>query len=102
MLLINNVEQYCVKSGSRRGGETALLKQLMESFSQMDDPRCAYKVEHNLLEILVMAFCGVIANAESWEDIAHYMPRVRRHGSGAFSRFITAFLPMTPFVASLC
>ena len=49
-----------------------MLTQLMEAFSQIDDPRCAYKVEHNLLEILVMAICGVIANAESWEDIALY------------------------------
>jgi predicted transposase YbfD/YdcC len=44
----------------------------MEAFAQIDDPRCEYKVEHNLLEILVMAICGVIANAESWEDIALY------------------------------
>ena len=64
--------QKCTKPSSRRGGETALLKQLMEAFSPIDDPRCEYKVEHNVLEILVMAICGVMATAESWEDIALY------------------------------
>jgi predicted transposase YbfD/YdcC len=49
-----------------------LLEQLIDAFSQIDDPRCDYKVEHNLLEILIMAICGVIACAESWEDIAQY------------------------------
>jgi len=49
-----------------------LLEQLIEAFSEIDDPRCDYKVEYNLLEILIMAICGVIACAESWEDIALY------------------------------
>jgi DDE_Tnp_1-associated len=53
-------------------GVTTLLDQLIEAFSEIDDPRCDYKVEHNLLEILIMAICGVIACAESWEDIALY------------------------------
>jgi len=53
-------------------GGTILLKQLVDAFSEIDDPRCAYKVEHNLLEILLMATCGVIAGAESWEDIVLY------------------------------
>jgi predicted transposase YbfD/YdcC len=44
----------------------------MDALSQIDDSRCDYKVEHNLLEILVMAICAVIACAESWEDIALY------------------------------
>jgi hypothetical protein len=44
-------------------GVTTLLDQLIEAFSEMDDPRCDYKVEHNLLEILIMAICGVIACA---------------------------------------
>ena len=53
-------------------GVTTLLEQLIDAFSEIDDPRCDYKVEHNLLEILIMAICGVIACAESWEDIALY------------------------------
>ena len=53
-------------------GVTTLLEQLIDAFAEIDDPRCDYKVEHNLLEILIMAICGVIACAESWEDIAQY------------------------------
>jgi hypothetical protein len=49
-----------------------LLNHLIDAFSRLDDPRCTSKVEHNLLEILIMAICGVIAGAESWEDIALY------------------------------
>ena len=49
-----------------------MLNHLIDAFSRLDDPRCASKVEHNLLEILIMAICGVIAGAESWEDIALY------------------------------
>ena len=49
-----------------------MLDHLIDAFSQIDDPRCDYKVEHNLLEILIMAICGVLAGAESWEDIALY------------------------------
>ncbi|MBA3822488.1 MAG: ISAs1 family transposase, partial [Ktedonobacterales bacterium] len=49
-----------------------MLKHLIAAFTKIDDPRCASKVEHDLLEILIMAICGVIAGAESWEDIALY------------------------------
>lgn len=49
-----------------------MLNELLVSFSELEDPRCDYKVEHNLLDILVITICAVIACAESWEDIALY------------------------------
>jgi hypothetical protein len=49
-----------------------LITQLIEHFSELDDPRCPGKVEHRLIDILVIAVCTVIACAESWEDIALY------------------------------
>jgi predicted transposase YbfD/YdcC len=49
-----------------------LLPELLDAFSELDDPRCDYKVEHNLLDILVMTICAVIGCAESWEDIELY------------------------------
>ena len=49
-----------------------MLSELLDSFSELEDPRCDYKVEHNLLDILVITICAVIACAESWEDIALY------------------------------
>jgi hypothetical protein len=48
------------------------VKKLVEEFSALEDPRCGGKVEHRLIDILVIAICAVIAGAESWEDIALY------------------------------
>jgi len=41
-------------------------------FSGINDPRCAGKVEHRLMDVLVIAVCATIAGAESWEDMALY------------------------------
>ena len=49
-----------------------LIDQLIARSSELEDPRCAGKVEHRLIDILVIAICAVIACAESWEDIALY------------------------------
>ncbi|WP_207203984.1 transposase family protein [Pseudomonas sp. TH31] len=47
-------------------------EKLLEHFSGMESPRCAGKVEHRLLDILGIAVCATIAEAESWEDMALY------------------------------
>ena len=49
-----------------------MLEALIAEFTLIEDPRCAWKVEHRLLDILVIAVCAVIAQAESFEDIALY------------------------------
>ena len=49
-----------------------MIDKLVEHFSELEDPRCPGKVEHRLIDILVIAVCAVIACAESWEDIALY------------------------------
>jgi hypothetical protein len=48
------------------------MEKLIGHLSELDDPRCPGKVEHRLIDILVIAVCAVIACAESWEDIALY------------------------------
>jgi predicted transposase YbfD/YdcC len=48
------------------------VRNLVEEFSALEDPRCGGKVEHRLIDILIIAVCAVIAGAESWEDIALY------------------------------
>jgi predicted transposase YbfD/YdcC len=48
------------------------MEKLIEHLSELDDPRCPGKVEHRLIDLLVIAVCAVIACAESWEDIALY------------------------------
>lgn len=41
-------------------------------FETIRDPRQAWKVEHNLLEIIVMTICAVISGCEHWEDIVDF------------------------------
>src|SRR3954453_5986222 len=48
------------------------VEKLVEHFSALEDPRCTGKVEHRLIDILVIAVCAVIVCAESWDDIALY------------------------------
>jgi len=48
------------------------VRRLVEEFSALTDPRCGGKVEHRLIDILVIAVCAVISGAESWEDMALY------------------------------
>src|SRR3978361_1493840 len=48
------------------------IETLAQYFSTVEDPRCSGKVEHRLIDVLVIAVCAVIACAESWDDIALY------------------------------
>jgi hypothetical protein len=48
------------------------VRTLVEEFTALEDPRCGGKIEHRLIDILVIAVCAMIAGAESWEDIALY------------------------------
>src|SRR5215210_6144948 len=49
-----------------------MLEALISEFGSIEDPRCARRVEHKLIDILVIAVCAVIGEAESFEDIALY------------------------------
>ena len=60
-----------------------MLEALITKFAPIEDPRCEWKVEHRLLDILVIAVCAVIGEAESFEDIALY-GRCKREWLGRF------------------
>lgn len=45
---------------------------LFEHFSNLDDPRVDYLVEHRLLDIIGLTICAVICRADSWVDIELY------------------------------
>ena len=65
------------------------IENLAQYFSTIEDPRCSGKVEHRLIDILVIAVCAVIACAESWDDIAPVWPQqagVAQDLSGAAKR----------------
>jgi predicted transposase YbfD/YdcC len=49
-----------------------MLEALIAQLETIEDPRCAWKVEHRLLDILVIAVCAVLGEAESFEDVALY------------------------------
>ena len=42
---------------------------LMEHFSSLEDPRRAQGRRHNLLDIVAMTICAVVAGAEGWDDV---------------------------------
>ena len=50
---------------------------MKEHFESISDPRQTWKVEYNLLEIIVMTICAVISGCEYWEDIVDFC-RVKR------------------------
>jgi len=45
---------------------------LVSYFDNLDDPRIERAKRHKLVDILVIAVCAVIANANGWEDIATF------------------------------
>jgi predicted transposase YbfD/YdcC len=49
-----------------------MIEGLVEQFTTLEDPRCPSKIEHQLVDILVIAVCAVVAEAETFEDIALY------------------------------
>lgn len=49
-----------------------MIEGLVEQFTTLEDPRCPSKIEHRLVDILVIAVCAIVAEAETFEDIALY------------------------------
>ena len=45
---------------------------MKKHFERITDPRQSWKIEHNLLEIVVMTICAVISGHEYWEDIVDF------------------------------
>ena len=45
---------------------------IAEHFGRLTDPRMEERVEHRLLDIIVIAICGVICGADSWVEIEEF------------------------------
>lgn len=45
---------------------------LMETFTELQDPRTGPAQRHNLLEMIIMALCAVLCGADNWVDIAEW------------------------------
>ena len=52
--------------------ETESKLRLMDVFVGLHDPRQARKVEHDLVEMLVVAVCAVLAGADDFVEIEEW------------------------------
>ena len=68
-----------------------MLEALISQFAQIEDPRCDWRVEHKLIDVLVIAVCAVIGEAESFEDIARCTAAASVTGCSASSSCRAAF-----------
>jgi hypothetical protein len=59
-------------SRSAQRGTSGMIESLAACFTGLEDPRVTRRCDHQLVDILVIAVCAVIACAESWEDIELY------------------------------
>jgi predicted transposase YbfD/YdcC len=63
---------------------TTTLGAIKKHFRLLKDPRVVGRTRHLLLDIIVMALCGVIANCDDWPDIALFA----RQRESWFRRFL--------------
>lgn len=52
--------------------ETYPVMSIAEHFGRLTDPRMEERVEHWLLDMIVIAICGVICGADSWVEIEEF------------------------------
>lgn len=56
----------------------AVLRRFVRLFREVDDSRLDGMVEYPLVEILLIVFLAVLANASTWADIAHFAQSKKR------------------------
>jgi predicted transposase YbfD/YdcC len=64
---------------------TARVSSIRKHFRALKDPRVAGRTRHRLLDLIVLALCGVIANCDDWPDIALFAQK----REAWFRRFLT-------------
>ncbi len=63
---------------------TPSVASIKKHFRRLHDPRVVGRSTHLLIDLLVMALCGVIANCDDWPDIALFA----RQRESWFRRFL--------------
>jgi predicted transposase YbfD/YdcC len=53
-------------------GIPSALTSLETHFEKLEDPRCANRIEHLLIDIILITICAVICGAEDWGEVAEY------------------------------
>ena len=57
---------------------------LIDHFGELKDPRIERNKLHKLIDILTIAICAVICNADTWEDIEEFA----KSKEGWFRKFL--------------
>src|SRR5947209_1232705 len=63
---------------------TPSVASIKKHFRRLHDPRVRGRTKHLLVDLLVLALCGVIANCDDWPDIALFA----RQREAWFKRFL--------------
>src|SRR5580704_4132094 len=63
---------------------TPRLGSIRKHFRSLKDPRVVGRARHRLIDLVVLAICGVIANCDDWPDIALFA----RKRASWFKRFL--------------
>jgi len=45
---------------------------ILEHFAEVQDPRVEYLVDHQLIDIITIALCAVIAGADNWTEVTEF------------------------------
>lgn len=48
------------------------LSSLKQRFETIDDPRAVYRIQHQLVDRVMIAICAIICGADSWVEIEQY------------------------------
>jgi predicted transposase YbfD/YdcC len=90
---------------------TTRLGSIRKHFRPLRDPRVVGRTRHRLIDIIVLAICGVIANCDDWPDIALFAQKreawFRRFlalpgGVPAHDTFERVFAALDPRVFERC
>jgi predicted transposase YbfD/YdcC len=86
---------------------------LQKHFEAISDPREKHKIKHNLLEIVIMTICAVVAGCDAWYQIFHYCETKKpwlkktlklklKHGIPSHDTFERVFSLIDPKEMELC
>ena len=69
---------------------------IINSFSQITDPRTGNATKHKLIDIIVLAISSIICGAEGWEDMEEFSKAKLGYFSQFLSLLNTVLLQTTP------
>jgi hypothetical protein len=74
---------------------------LIEHFGEIEDPRVEYLVDHQLIDIITIVLCAVIAGADNWTEVAQFRQE-KRAWFGQYLELANGIPAHDTFWTSLC